>query len=166
MRIYLVGFMGCGKSSFGRRLAKKLDYYFLDLDDEVEFKTGKTIDEIFKMDGENAFRLIEQEVLRETLVHKNTIIATGGGTPCYADNMDFMNSEGVTVYLRMSAVSIKHRLELARRVRPLVKGLTGDALLEFVRKKLTEREQWYLKSHCVIKGETVKPDHVISLVFG
>ncbi len=166
MRIYLIGFMGCGKSSFGKRLAKKLDYPFVDLDDAIEERAGKSIDEIFQMEGEAAFRKMEQEELLSTLIHKKAVIATGGGTPCFEDNMDFMNSEGVTVYLRMSPLSIAHRLEQAKRVRPLVKGLNGDALLDFVKKKLAEREEWYVESHCIIKGETVKPDQVISLVFG
>lgn len=166
MRIYLIGFMGCGKSSFGKRLAKKLEYPFVDLDDEIEERTGKRIDEIFRMEGEAAFRKMEQEVLLETVSHKKAVIAAGGGTPCFEDNMAFMNAEGVTVYLRMSPVSIAHRLEQAKRVRPLVKGLKGDELLDFVKKKLAEREEWYLKSHCIIKGETVKPDQVIALVFG
>lgn len=166
MRIYLTGFMGCGKSSFGRRLAKKLDYPFVDLDDEIEEKAGKKLEEIFEVEGEEAFRKIEQEVLFMTVRYKQAVIATGGGTPCFANNMEFMNAEGVTVYLRLSPLSIAHRLEQAKRVRPLVKGLNGDELLAFVKSKLEEREKWYLQSHCVIKGETVKPDHVISLVFG
>jgi len=166
MRIYLIGFMGCGKSSFGRRLAKKLDYPFVDLDDEIEQKACKSIEALFQMEGEAVFRKMEQEVLLSTLIHKKAVIATGGGTPCFEDNMDFMNSEGVTVYLQMSPLSIAHRLEQAKRVRPLVKGLKGDELLAFVRSKLAEREEWYFKSHCIIKGETVKPDQVISLVFG
>ncbi len=166
MRIYLTGFMGCGKSSFGRRLAKKLDYLFVDMDDEIEKKTGKTVEDIFESEGEYAFRAIEQEVLFMTVQHQKAVIATGGGTPCFANNMEFMNAEGVTVYLQLSPVSIAHRLEQAKRVRPLVKGLKGDDLLEFVIKKLAEREKWYLQSHCIIKGETVKPDQVISLVFG
>ena len=166
MRIYLTGFMGCGKSSFGKRLAKKLDYPFVDLDEEIELIADKKLEEIFDFEGEIAFRNIEREALFATTVHKNAVIATGGGTPCFKDNMDFMNAWGVTVYLRLSPLSIAHRLEQAKRVRPLVKGLKGDELLAFVKSKLAEREKWYLQSHCVIKGETVKPDQVISLVFG
>lgn len=166
MRIYLIGFMGCGKSSFGKRLAKKLDYPFVDLDEEIENQSGKSIPELFKLDGEAAFRKLEQDMLLETLIHKKAVIATGGGTPCFEDNMEFMNTEGITVYLRMSPLSITHRLENAKRQRPLVENLKGDKLLEFVKQRLSHREEFYLKSHCIIKGETVKPDQVISLVFG
>lgn len=166
MRIYLIGFMGCGKSSFGKRLAKKLEYPFLDLDEEVERKTGQSIDDLFRMEGESVFRKYEQDALLETINHKKAVIASGGGTPCFEDNMEFMKSEGVTVYLRMSPLSIAHRLEHAKRQRPLVNDLKGEELLELVRNKLAEREEYYMQSHCVIKGETVKPDQVIALVFG
>ncbi len=166
MRIYLIGFMGCGKSSFGKRLAKKLDYPFVDMDEEIENQTGKSITELFKLDGEATFRKVEQEVLLDTVIHKKAVIATGGGTPCFEDNMEFMNTEGITVYLRMSAMSITHRLENAKRQRPLVENIKGNELIGFVKQKLAEREEFYLQSHCVIKGETVKPDQVISLVFG
>ncbi len=166
MRIYLIGFMGCGKSSFGKRLAKKLDYQFIDLDKEIEGRTGQSIDDLFRIGGELVFRKYEQEALSETIKHTKAVIATGGGTPCFGDNMLFMNAEGVTVYLRMSLLSITHRLENARYRRPLVKNLKGKELADYVRHKLAEREEHYLQSHCVIKGETVKPDQVIALIFG
>lgn len=166
MRIYLVGFMGCGKSSLGRRLAKKLEYPFLDLDTEVEKKSGQSIPEIFAEHGEEYFRKMEQEVLYKTTDLSRAVIATGGGTPCYFDNMDFMNGQGVTVYLKMSPVSLTHRLENSRRQRPVIKGHKGKDLFQLIRKKLDEREPVYMRSHCIIKGESAKPDQIISLVFG
>ncbi len=166
MRIYLIGFMGCGKSSFGKRLARKLEYPFLDMDEAVEARSGLTVTEIFTGHGEAVFRKLEKEVLRETLDMPRGVIATGGGTPCFYDNMEFMNTAGKTVYLKMSPLSLAHRLEHARRERPMVSGYKGAALLELVRTKLKEREEYYLQAHCIIKGETVKPDQVVSLVFG
>lgn len=166
MRIFLIGFMGCGKSSFGRRLARKLDYLFVDLDDAVEKKAGKPIAAIFDQHGEEAFRNLERDALHDTLSLKKAIIATGGGTPCHFDNMDFMLENGVTVYLKMSPLSLSHRLEYARKERPLVKGLKGDELSQLIRDKLTHREAYYMKAQCIIKGETIKTDQVISLVFG
>ncbi len=166
MRIYLIGFMGCGKSSFGKRLAKKLDYQFADLDDIIEEEANMRIPDIFSMKGEETFREIEKKALRGTGNLSKAVIATGGGTPCFHGNMDFMLENGVTVYLKMSPLSLGHRLELARRERPLVKGLKGDALSDVIMQKLSEREPQYMRAHCIIKGETVKPDQVISLVFG
>ena len=166
MRIFLIGFMGCGKSSLGRRLAKKLDYPFLDIDNEVERISGETITEIFSSQGEVAFREKEREVLHSVTKLNDAVIASGGGTPCYEDNMDFMLENGVTVYLRMSPESLRHRLEYAKRRRPLVEKLKGGELLSFIKSKLAEREAYYMRSNCIIKGESVRPDQVISLVFG
>ncbi len=166
MRIYLIGFMGCGKSSFGKRLARKLEYPFLDLDQAVEVSSGLTVPEIFSKQGEISFRQMEKEELQRTVELPEGVIATGGGTPCFYDNMDFMNAAGKTVYLKMSPLSLAHRLEYARRERPMVSGRKGDELLQLIKTKLQERETFYLQAHCIIKGETVKPDQVISLVFG
>ncbi len=166
MRIYLLGFMGCGKTSLGRRLARKLDYSFLDIDNLIEEKVGKSIHEIFADNGEAYFRQVEKEQLHGTKDHSRAVIATGGGTPCFFDNMDFMNAHGVTVYLKMSPVSLSYRLMHAKRRRPLIDGYEGEALLQFIKDKLGERESYYLRSHCIIKGESSKPSQIISLVFG
>ncbi len=166
MRIYLLGFMGCGKTSLGKRLARKLDYSFMDIDNLIEEKEGKSIHDIFAERGEEYFRQLEREYLQGTKDLSRAIIATGGGTPCYFDNMEFMNAHGVTVYLKMSPVSLSYRLKNAKRKRPLIDGLEGDELLAFIKDKLGEREPFYLRSHCIIKGESSKPSQIISLVFG
>ena len=166
MRIYLVGFMGSGKSSVGKRLAKKLDYSFVDLDDEAERLAGKTVTEIFQLRGEEHFRKLEQQALKLSAQLQNAVIATGGGTPCYFDNMDFINANGASVYLRMSPASLVYRLEHAQKERPLVKNLSGDGLLQYIETKLKEREPYYLKAKCIIKGETIKTNQIISLIFG
>ncbi len=166
MRIYLVGFMGCGKSSLGKRLARKLEYDFLDLDQEIEKQTGKTITEIFRHEGEDWFRRKEKEVLHKTISMERLVISTGGGTPYHFDNMEFMNAHGVTVYLKMSPVSLTHRLENARRKRPLVADLEGGDLQRFVKDRLEQREPFYTKAHCIIKGESVKPSQIEKLIFG
>lgn len=166
MRIYLIGFMGSGKSSLGRRLAKKLAYPFVDLDQEVENLAGMSIPDIFLRLGERHFRELEQKVLQQTVAHHKAVIATGGGTPCFFDNMEFINAHGVSVYLRMSPASLAFRLEHAQIHRPLVEKRKGEDLLQFIEEKLGEREPWYLQARCIIKGETVKADQVISLVFG
>ncbi len=100
MRIYLLGFMGCGKSSLGRRLARKLEYPFLDIDNEVERILGQEIPDIFRTKGETAFREAERQVLHSTATVQKAVIATGGGTPCYSDNMDFMLENGAQCTLK------------------------------------------------------------------
>jgi len=166
MRIYLVGFMGSGKSTLGKRLARKLDYPFMDLDTEIEVAAGKSVAAIFDAHGEDWFREKERELLHRTVDLSRGVIATGGGTPYYFDNMDFMNAHGVTVYLKMSPLSLVHRLEYARKKRPLVSDLKGEELSRFVREKLESRAPFYNRAHCIIKGESAKPAQVAALVFG
>jgi shikimate kinase len=166
MRIYLIGFMGCGKSSLGRRLARKLEYAFFDTDLEVERESGMQVSDIFLEEGEEAFRQKEREVLRRTASLDNVVVATGGGAPCFFDNMDFIRAQGVSVYLRMSVQSLVHRLENARVKRPLLENLEGDELVREISERLAEREKWYMQANVIIKGETAKPAHIVSLVFG
>jgi shikimate kinase len=166
MRIYLIGFMGSGKSTLGKRLAKKLDYPFSDIDQEVEALAGMSISDIFLRFGESRFRQLEQEVLHQTVHLHKVVIATGGGTPCFCENMAFINAHGVSVYLRMSSASLASRLEHAQKQRPLVENYAGEKLLRYIEEKLQQREPFYLQSKCIIKGETVKVDQIISLVFG
>lgn len=166
MRIYLLGFMGSGKTSLGRRLAKKLDFVFVDLDNEIERLAGRPVDEIFKLFGEDHFRQLEQNVLHKTANLKRAVIATGGGTPCFFDNITFINSHGTSVYLRMSPGSLASRLAHAQKKRPLIHNLSQSSLHGYIESKLKEREVYYLQSKCIIKGESVKVDQVISLVFG
>ena len=166
MRIYLLGFMGCGKSSLGRRLAKKLDFDFFDIDQGIEEKTGMKVADIFSKKGESAFRELEKTVLNETASLKNTVIATGGGTPCHGNNMDFILENGTSVYLRMSPVSLADRLENSSKIRPLVQNLSGNDLLAEIEERLTKREEYYLRANCIVKGESAKPKHIIALIFG
>ncbi len=166
MKIYLLGFMGSGKSSFGKRLARKLDYAFVDIDQKVEEMAGMAVTGIFEKMGVNAFRRMEKEALLSTAGQTKLVVATGGGTPCHFSNMDFILENGVAVYLKMSPLSLAHRLEHAQKARPLVQDRKGEELLAWIREKLAEREPVYSRAHCIIKGETVKPDQVIALVFG
>lgn len=166
MRIYLIGFMGSGKTTLGRRLARKLGYDFMDLDLELENQSGMSIPDIFRTAGEAGFREMERVQLQATALRDNLVIATGGGTPCFFDNMEFIRNHGKAVYLRMSHLSLAHRLNDAFVKRPLLENLQGKELEDYIQAKLAEREPCYLKAHCVIKGETAKPDHIIALVFG
>lgn len=166
MRIYLLGFMGSGKSSLGKRLAKRLHYYFVDLDEEVEQLAGMSISDIFIRYGETHFRQLEQQALQATAQLHKAVIATGGGTPCFFDNMQFINAHGASVYLRMSPASLAYRLEHAQKKRPLVENIKGEQLLKYIEQKLGEREPYYLQAKCIIKGETVKTEQIVSLVFG
>ncbi|MFW5792646.1 MAG: shikimate kinase [Bacteroidota bacterium] len=166
MRIFLIGFMGCGKSSLGKRLSRKINFDFIDLDILVEEKAQKKIERIIKEDGEQTFREIERQALLSLSEFDNVVIAAGGGAPCFYDNMHTILSMGISVYLKMNPLSLAKRLEDSKHFRPLLKNKSGQELVDHIRTMLIEREKYYLQANCVIKGENAKPDHIIRLVFG
>jgi shikimate kinase len=141
--VYIIGFMGSGKTTVGKKLATLLGWSFIDLDNKIEEHTGKTIPEIFSQYGENHFRVVESEILKSLQTHTNTVISTGGGTPCYDDNMDYMLETGLTIYLKLTPGQLKSRLSEAKGDRPLIKDIDKDLLQDFINEKLTYREKWY-----------------------
>lgn len=142
-KIFLVGFMGCGKSTFGRYLANQIGWDFVDLDDYIEEKEKKSIKEIFSFKGEDYFRNLETSVLMESKVWKKTVVSCGGGTPCYNDNARLINDLGLSVYLRLSPEVLKDRLVNERSKRPLISDMSNTELLEFITSKLEERSRFY-----------------------
>jgi len=149
-KIYLIGFMGSGKSTTGRRLAAYLNWSFLDLDEIIEKNTGMKIRDIFSEKGEEFFRLSESAALKETEFVSNTVIATGGGAPCFGRNMDFMLGHGLTIYLSLTPDKLKERLAKSDGKRPLLKGIGKENLEEYISAKLEEREKWYLSAKLII----------------
>ena len=142
-KVYIIGFMGSGKTTAGRKLASALEWSFTDLDEEIEKEQKKSIEKIFTESGEKHFRILEYEALRNLESARNIVISTGGGAPCYHGNIDFMKKTGIVIYLKMSVAEIIRRLEGQQDSRPLVKGLEGDKLIEYIETKLTEREPYY-----------------------
>lgn len=140
--------MAVGKTTIGKRLAKALHRPFIDTDQLIAQRTLKTIDEIFERLGEDEFRKIEADTLR-CITESNAIIATGGGLPCYFNNMEFMNEHGITIYLRANSAFIYTRLLHAKAPRPLLKELKLDELLPFIEGKLAARQPYYLQSKVV-----------------
>jgi shikimate kinase len=151
-RIYIIGFMGSGKTTAGRKLALLLGWSFTDLDSKIEEKTGLAIADIFSQYGENYFRDMESEVLRNLDHNMNSVVSTGGGTPCHGDNMDFMLESGLTVYLKLTPGQLKSRLEGCGGKRPLIKDLRDEDLFNFIETKLSGREKWYNRSEFIIDG--------------
>ncbi len=151
-KVYIIGFMGSGKSTTGRKLASLLGWSFIDLDRAIENKTGKKIPLIFEQDGEEYFRHMESEVLRDLLTVSDTVVSTGGGTPCHSNNMDHMLSSGLTVYLRLTPLQLRSRLVHSGTERPLIKGLDNEAVLGFIVDKLAERDPYYNQAEIVIDG--------------
>jgi shikimate kinase len=145
-KIYLIGFMGSGKSTVGKKLASSLKWSFIDLDERIEIVSGMKIASIFSEKGESHFRSLESTVLKSLKNEDNTIISTGGGTPCFNDNMDFMTGTGLTIYLKMTPAQLKVRLSRSAHERPLIKNIGKFELEGFIENKLNEREKWYSRS--------------------
>ena len=144
--IILVGFMGSGKTTLGKKLAKKTGKSFLDLDHLIEMQHGKTISEIFDSIGEEGFRAIETEVIRTLKPDSNLVISTGGGAPCFNNNMDQLNALGKTVYLEVPAKMLADRLFNAKEKRPLIAGKSKSELVDFIARSLKVRGPYYAKA--------------------
>ena len=138
--------MGSGKTTHGRKLAGVLGYSFMDMDTGIEKEQGMTINEIFEKKGEDFFRLLEQDLLLKIFRLDNLVVSTGGGVPCFGDNLEMINKNGISIYLKLTPEMLTSRLRFSGKTRPLVKDLPDDELLNFVYHQLEEREVWYMKA--------------------
>ena len=150
--------MGCGKTTMGRKLANFLGYEFFDLDKLIEANVGMTIPEYFQAHGEEAFRILENETLQQTNFPEKTIISTGGGAPCFYDNMAWMNQHGKSIYMCLSSQVLANRLENAKTERPLIKGKKGQVLVDFITQKLAEREGFYKQAQFSVSSNDLTVD--------
>lgn len=164
MKIFLIGFMGCGKSTLGKKLASRMGAEFIDLDHQIEKEIGTTIGNYFSTNGEDVFRAEESRVLKEFNYPENAIVATGGGTPCFFDNMDWINANGTSIYIELPAAVLAQRLENGKDKRPLLKDLHGDALIAFIAAKLEERKDYYQRCQLKISGISLTADDLRALV--
>lgn len=153
--VYIVGFMGSGKSSMGKRLAASMRWKFIDLDGEIERYAGKPIPAIFSDDGEDSFRDMEATVLRNLREESHVIVSTGGGTPCFHDNMSYMKSTGCVVYLFLKPLQLYHRLLNSKKERPLLTKVPEEELLSFITKKIEERSKWYEMANLCVDAFSV-----------
>lgn len=145
-RIILVGYMGAGKTTVGRALAKELGLQFYDLDWYIESRMHKTVPQLFADRGEEGFRKVERNMLHEAAEFEDIVLSCGGGTPCFFDNMDYMNSLASVVYLKARPEVLCKHLRMGRVERPLIKGKGPDELLPFIKAQLEEREPFYTKA--------------------
>lgn len=160
MTIFLIGYMASGKTTLGKALARAIGYDFIDLDRYIEQRFRKKISEIFAFEGEEGFRKKEYAMLHEAGEFCNTIVSCGGGTPCFFDNMEFMNSRGVTLCLNASLECTVRRLLCAKNKRPIVEGKTADELPSFISTHLKDRAPFYNKAHYQIDSDLIenRPD--------
>ena len=145
-RIILIGYMGAGKTTVGKALSKELGIIFYDLDWYIESRMRKSVSQIFAERGEEGFRKIEDNMLHEVAEFENVIISCGGGTPCFFDNMDYLNQQGQVVYLKADPEVLYKHLLMAKVERPLLKNKTPEELITFIREQLEKREPFYSKA--------------------
>ncbi len=154
-RVFLIGYMGSGKSTIGRFIAKDMNWQFIDMDDYFEQKAGCTISQFFADKGEEEFRKAEAKVLKELATKENVIIATGGGSPCFFDNIDVMRSAGLTIYIEVTPEELAARLKGAKSKRPIIANKTDEELTSFISSQLEKREPFYKKAEMTVDGKAM-----------
>ncbi len=153
MKLYLIGFMGSGKSHIGQQIAQLMDYLFIDTDSLIVNTEGVSIAELFEKKGEAAFRKIESDRLQGLSKWDNIVVATGGGAPCFHDNMSHINHSGITIYLKTNPELLLERLHKEADKRPLLRGKSKTELLAFIKEKVAEREAFYGQADITILQE-------------
>lgn len=156
VRIFLTGYMGAGKTTLGKAFARELGLSFIDLDWYIESRFHKTIPQLFAERGEDGFRRVEQNMLHEVGEFENVVISTGGGTPCFFDNMDYMNVQGQTVFLDVDVETLFRRLRVATQQRPILRGKSEEELRVFIEKALADRSLYYTKARYRFDGSQLE----------
>ena len=149
-RIILIGYMGSGKTTVGKALAKELGLQFYDLDWYIESRRRKTVPQLFAERGEDGFREIECNMLHEVAEFEDIVLSCGGGTPCFFDNLVYLNRQGEVIWLKADAEVLYKHLLMGKTERPLLKGKSPDELIAFIREQLEKREPFYAKAHHVL----------------
>jgi shikimate kinase len=166
MKIFFIGFMGSGKSHWGRQLSQKLQVPFFDLDEQVINKEGKSINDIFDEDGEEHFRMAEKDTLHIiTESHDSFVMATGGGAPCYFNNIDYMKQSGTVVWMNTAMDVLFERLVKEKANRPLLKKLDDSQLKAFIIKKFSDRKIYYEQADIIIDEDNTAIEKILEKVF-
>lgn len=164
-KVYLMGFMSSGKSRLGQKLARQLDRSFIDLDQFIEAELKRSIPQIFEEEGEQAFRKYESQQLRSIPKEdQELVISLGGGTPCFADNLDYVKTQGTSIYLRVSEDILIGRLRQKKASRPLIAELSDEQIADFVRTELKKREPYYLQADYILASDHPKVESVLELL--
>ena len=156
IRIFLTGYMGAGKTTLGKAFARKLNLPFVDLDWYMEERFHKTVGALFVERGEAGFRELEKNMLHEVGAFEDVVISTGGGAPCFFDNMDFMNRNGKTVFLNVHPDVLFRRLRVAKQQRPILQGKQDDELKEFIIRALEKRTPFYSQAQYVFNADELE----------
>jgi shikimate kinase len=164
MRLFIVGYMLSGKSTFGKKLAKLLNYTFVDTDKYIENLYKLSVEGIFNKYGEKVFRVLEKKIIEDLKQMDNIVVSTGGGFVCFNDNMKWIKENGVSIYLKLTPEAIISRHKVAKRPRPLLQNKNDKELLEFIRQTLREREFYYQQSDFIFDALNLKPEEIIKII--
>jgi shikimate kinase len=166
MKIFLIGYMGCGKSSLGRKIARRADMRFVDMDSLIEEREGASVSDIFHYAGEEYFREKEREIIEEmAAAEDDVVVSTGGGVPAWRDNMERMNQIGTSVYLRRTAKQIASRLSPhGRYKRPKLRGLNDEELVAFMTENMAEREPFYSRATITLNCEEMSDERLVEVI--
>ena len=162
--IFLIGFMGAGKSTIGKKLAHRLGLTFFDLDKLIEAKAGCSISDIFKFLGETAFREMEQACLQSFQTKDHFLLACGGGTPCFFDNLHLMKDNGLVVYVDLQESVLFERLSKAKKIRPSIVGLAENQLKDFISKQLKTRMTFYEQADLTMSGLSINVNEIVEKI--
>jgi shikimate kinase len=166
MKIFLIGFMGCGKTHWGKILGQKLNVPFFDLDEKVVEHEGKDIAQIFEELGEEYFRLVEKDVLHLlTESHDSFVMATGGGTPCFYNTIDYLKKQGTVVWINCSTDCLYQRLIKEKQQRPLIRNIPDEELKTYIIKKYSGRKIFYQKANVILPEEIISLDKMVNEIF-
>lgn len=161
MKIYLIGFMGSGKSHWGRKLSASMNIPFFDLDDVIVLREGQPISEIFAEKGEEYFRLLEKDTLVNlTENHESFVLSSGGGTPCFFGNIDYMKENGKVIWLNTATHVLIERLLKEKQHRPLLKDIPDEDMKSFIIKKLHDRKMYYEQAHLSLHEEALSLEQI------
>ncbi|MBQ1973020.1 MAG: shikimate kinase [Paraprevotella sp.] len=156
IRVILIGYMGAGKTTVGKALANELGLTFYDLDWYIEDRYHRTVAQLFAERGEEGFRKVEQQMLHEVAEFENVIISCGGGTPCFFNNMEYMNEQAQTVYLKATPDVLYRHLKMSKAERPLLKYKTEEELKEYIKESLAQRQNFYEKAKYIFDVELLE----------
>lgn len=164
MRYFIIGYKNCGKTTMGRKLAHKLNLKFIDLDEEIEKREGKTIPVIYTEMGEEKFRVVEWEVLLDVVKLDNIVVALGGGAPCHCDNMNLLRKKGDVIYLKVDNETLVERLQSAALTRPIVLNKSREELISYVREMRTRCEHFYTSARYIVDGKNISVDELAGIL--
>src|SRR5215213_2716039 len=163
MKIFLIGFMGCGKTHWGKKLSEKLSIPFFDLDEKIAEQEEKSITQIFAEDGEEYFRLLEKDVLHLlTESHETFVMACGGGTPCFYNTIDYLKKNGTVVWINCSIECLHQRLVKEKDARPLISAIPDAQLKSYIIKKFSNRKIFYQQANVIINEDDLDFEKLVS----